>query len=127
MTDGDRCPHCGSEDFDSVGPHFPRVCLTCGYDDEHGASGVCPGGKHPNDADQICCDGCWNRMPRDLPGYPKWRSRLRAALRQTRRGSSSVRAWSDAEGIHKAIRRWLADHPRETRRQDADPLSEESG
>lgn len=112
----DRCPHCGSEDFDSPGPHTPRICLACGYDDEHGAVGVCPGGRHPltrlRKRGPECCDDCYARVPRDLPQHQKWRSRLRTLNAQTW-PSPAIR--NEAEAIKAAVLAWLRDHPRETR------------
>ena len=108
----DHCPHCGSEDFGTFADHHPHVCLTCGYDDEHGAAAVCPGGRHPNDRGQLCCDECWKRIPTHLPDQPRWRSRL-AHARRYARGMSYI-GWDEAEKIHEAVRAWLADHPRET-------------
>jgi hypothetical protein len=102
--DHETCPHCGSEDYGEAGPYV-MVCLSCGYDTEHGTQAVCPGGKHPNDAGQLCCDTCWDRIPRHLPDQPRWRSRLRYARR---RGGWS---WGEVEKIHKAMLEWLAANP----------------
>lgn len=114
----DRCPNCGSDDYGLATEHV-RACLTCGYDDEHGPVAVCPGGQHPLDAGQrnvrsrVCCAACYQRIPRDLPGYPRWRSALREAY--------SVRIYSPRRreavelrrNIEDAMCAWLAEHPAE--------------
>lgn len=53
----------------------------------------------------ICCDPCWDRVPTNLPGQPRWRSRLRGA-RQTR-------DWPAIDRIIVAVHAWLTAHPRE--------------
>ena len=104
----DDCPHCGAEDFEDVGRGTPRICLSCGYDDDNGTLGVCPGGLHPRDG-QVCCDACWARAPRDLPGQPRWRSRRRAAIRLSGRGFNT--AWRELEAIDAALTTWLRENP----------------
>lgn len=104
--DGDVCPHCGSEDYGPVNEGHERCCLTCGYDTENGALSVCPGGMHPRDG-QVCCDACWKRAPRDLPGQPRWRSRRRSAVARGRRSSW---AWVEVEAIDTALVAWLREH-----------------
>ena len=82
VTDEERCPNCKSEDYGDA-TEFVKVCLACRVYADTGTDGVCPGGKHPLDQRRAlrrrpaCCDDCYGRVPRDLPEYPKWRSRLR--------------------------------------------------
>lgn len=113
--DDEVCPHCGSEDYGEIGgPNLPMVCLACGYDSESGTSGVCPGGKHPKDTGDICCDWCWDRAPRTLPIGPNgekrpWRKR-RAELK--RRGHKSGNSsWTLWEKITDELLGWLREHP----------------
>lgn len=103
----DPCPHCGSDDYGPVNEGNEHCCLTCGYDTEHGTVNVCPGGLHPKDG-QVCCDACWKRAPRDLPGQPHWRSRRRSARPRAYR---STFAWRECEDIDAALTAWLRDHP----------------
>lgn len=63
---------------------------------------ACLGCGAPTD-ERICCDACWKRVPRDLPKWPYWRSRLQTARR--------INAWEWIEGIIVAVRTWLLDHP----------------
>lgn len=97
----DPCPHCGSEDYGPVNEGHEHACLTCGYDTEHGTLGVCPGGLHPRDGKRWC-KPCHDRMPRDLPGHPRWRSTLRRFDRTDPWGATPIvaTAW-----------RWLREHP----------------
>jgi len=104
----DTCPHCGSEDYGPVNEGHARACLSCGYDDEHGTLGVCPGGPHPRDG-QVCCDACWARAPLDLPDIPRWRSRRRSARPLARKGWNS--AWHEMERIDAALVAWLRANP----------------
>lgn len=122
MTD-DPCPNCGSEDYGPVNEGHERCCLACGYDTENGTQGVCPGGKHPLDGNRsrlapsrtLCCDACYKRLPRDLPEWPKFRSRLRSNYSQRMGISPDYFAGRrENEAICEAIRTWLSEHPRET-------------
>lgn len=108
MNGEERCPNCGSEDYGPVNEGHELCCNACGYDTEHGTFGVCPGGKHPNDG-QVCCDGCWDRPPRNLPGQPRWRSRRRSLM--ARRFKPDA-VWGELEAIDSALVGWLRDHPR---------------
>ena len=104
----DPCPHCGSDDYGPVNEGMEQCCLTCGYDTEHGTAGVCPGGLHPRDGSRICCPACWKRVPRDLPGQPRWRSALRTL-------NARGHHWT-ALAIEEALVKWLAEHPAESGR-----------
>ncbi len=53
-----------------------------------------------------CCDRCWFRAPDDLPGFPGWRFRLRAAVRD---GDWSAN--QKADSIHYELQRWLKVNP----------------
>lgn len=75
------------------------------HNDEKGAL-ECPGGRHPNTPGQLCCDACWERVPTNLPDWPRWRSRLAAARR------SGGYGWFIAERIHDAVKAWLSEYPR---------------
>lgn len=83
--DGDTCPHCGSTDYGPVNEGHERACLSCGYDTEHGALGVCPGGFHPRDGGGPACPACLARLPRDVPGFARWRSQRRTLVARSRR------------------------------------------
>jgi len=75
-------------------------------DTEHGTDGVCPGGKHPKDSRNLCCDACWARIPTRLPNTVKpWRTALRVAR--------SINAGNSVERILDGARDWLVDHPRD--------------
>jgi hypothetical protein len=102
----DVCPHCGSTDYGPLST-AALVCMRCGYDTEHGAEWVCPGGMHPRDG-QVCCDACWDRAPRNLPDAPRWRSRRRSLQARRRR---SCFAWAEIEAIDTALIKWLQEHP----------------
>lgn len=104
----DECPHCGSDDYGPVNEGHEHACLMCGYDTEHGTTGVCPGCLHPRDR-QVCCDACWARAPRNLPEQPRWRSRRRSAAPLARKGWAS--AWREMEQIDAALVAWLREHP----------------
>ena len=105
----DPCPHCGYHSYGPVLDGFVHVCPDCGYDTEHGMTGVCPGGKHPKDSDNVCCDFCWDRIPTRLPGMARpWRTGLRDAR--------AIRAWGQIETILTANKAWLSDHPKEPTR-----------
>lgn len=112
--DGDTCPHCGSEDYGTVNEGHAHACLTCGYDDENGTLSVCPGGKHYRDAVGPCCRRCYKRAPRDLPGTPRWRSRLRIVKAEAKRLGHPVlygAAMREATAIERALIEWLTEHP----------------
>jgi len=109
----ERCPHCGSGEYGEATAHI-RVCLTCGYDTENGASGVCPGGAHPKDGrGDMCCDACWKRIPARLPDVDgsmrPWRARRNRIKRQARWASSVDDRWW--EHNNRTIRAWLLEHP----------------
>lgn len=108
----DECPHCGSPDFENVGSGTPRICLDCGYDDENGATFVCPGGKHPLDSSGPCCPACRKRVPRDLPGLPKWRMRLRKANADVKRlpRFDAALAATEVRAIEIEVRAWVERH-----------------
>lgn len=84
---------------------------------------VCPGGLHPLDASprrspsrSLCCDACYQRMPRDLPGYPRFRSALRETFALSNpRSHYEIRyaAQDKRAAIFEAIRTWLAANPSE--------------
>ncbi len=61
----------------------------------------CGGRKYGND---LCCGVCWNRIPRDLPNWPYWRTALKE--RRTKLGYP----WLRTKIIEEA-RRWLLEHP----------------
>lgn len=105
--DGDLCPHCGSEDYGPVNEGHEHACLTCGYDTENGTLGVCPGGLHPRDG-ALCCNPCRDRVPRDLPGWPRWRSYRRTAQANARRGFPYAGRMVDA--VDDAVVAWLREH-----------------
>lgn len=69
---------------------------------------TCPGcGEHRRDGD-LCCDGCWSRIPTDLPDLPRWRTSLRSARQ--------INNWTRIEKILTAAGAWLSAHPRRSRR-----------
>lgn len=69
---------------------------------------TCPGcGEHRREGD-LCCDGCWSRIPTDLPDLPRWRTSLRSARQ--------INNWARIEKILTAAGAWLSAHPRRARR-----------
>jgi predicted amidophosphoribosyltransferase len=69
---------------------------------------VCPGCGGKKYGNDLCCGACWNRIPRDLPNWPYWRT----ALKRNRQ----VRGWISIEKIIEEARRWLLAHPKTTKR-----------
>lgn len=110
---GERCPHCGSDDYGPVNEGHEHACLSCGYDTEHGTAAVCPGGRHYNEgrkARGLCCDACYDRIPRDLPGHPRWRSERRSAIAKAKRIRLTF-VTAQVRVVDEALLDWLRANP----------------
>lgn len=99
-----RCPHCGSDDYGPIDAGVD-VCPDCGYDSENRTPAPTCVGCGVQIGVVICCDACWARVPTRLPGATRpWRNELRMYRR--------IKSWRGVEDTTKAVRAWLADHPR---------------
>jgi hypothetical protein len=67
--------------------------------------GRCPGCGGEVGPPSVCCDACWERVPRHLPGYPHWRARWAAAQRD-----GDWYADEEVEAIRDELLDWLRDN-----------------
>jgi transposase-like protein len=95
------CPNCGSDGYGPIDAGVD-VCPDCGYDSEHKTPApVCPG-CGSTQVVMYACAACRDRVPTDLPGHQRWRTKERTR-------------WSlglPSLGTRAAVVDWLTAHPK---------------